>query len=123
MRRVLTTWVGVTDKAFVALVALALALMLPASTSRPIPLTDSGKKAWVSAAWQSEEPLDEGELPSSPPEESSGQLGNLIEDDEVVHETHVLVVLGLSLKLIPMVQLEPDSLHARELERPPLHTA
>lgn len=123
MRRVLTALLGVSDKAFVAFVALALALMLPASTSRAIPLADSGQKAWVSAAWQPEEPLDEGEHPSSPAEESSGQLGSLIEDDEVVHETHVFVLLGLSLKLIPMVQLEPDSLHTREFERPPLHTA
>jgi hypothetical protein len=123
MRRILTAWVGVSDKVFAAWVALALALMLPASTSRSLPQAGSGQETWLSAAWQPEEPLDAGELPSSPAEESPGQSYNLLEDDEVVHEEQVFVLLGLSFKLPPMEQLAPDSLHARELERPPLHTA
>lgn len=123
MRRVLTALVSVPDKVFVAWVALALALMLPVATSRNIPLADGGQEMWLSTDWQPEEPLDEEELPSSPVEESPAPLFSLLEDDEVIHETHVFVVLGLSFKLIPGVQLEPDSLHTRELERPPLRTA
>ncbi len=122
MRRVLTAWVGVFDKAFVVWVSLALALMLPASRLQNLVTVDCAQEAGLSAVLQAQHPDDEGQLPSAPPEEAPFQLLNLLEDDEVVHETHVFVVLGLSFKLMSVEQLKPNSLHTRELERPPLHT-
>jgi hypothetical protein len=117
MRNVPTALVGRFDRAFVARVALAFALMLPALPWQRLVLTDGVQDV-------SSQPLhDEDDQPPSPGEEPSSQSFESSEDDAVVHDRHVFVLAGLKLERPPVSQFELDSLHTRELERPPLHTA
>ena len=119
MRNVPTALVGGFDRAFVAWVALALALMLLALPWQRVVLADGIQDA-VSQSMQNH---DEDDPRPSPGEESSWQSLESVEDDALVHDRHVFVLVGLRLELPPVSQFQPDALHTRKLERPPRHTA
>jgi len=112
---------GRFDRALVAWVALALALMLLALPWQRLVPTD-GVQDGVS---QAPRYGDDAPLPSSGEEPSSQWFESFesFEDDAVVHDRHDFVLVWLRLDLPPVSQLEQDALHTRQLERPPLHTA
>ncbi len=117
MRNVPTALVGRFDRAFVAWVALAL-MLLALPWQRVVPTDDVQDVASPSMQHH-----DEDDPRPSPGEESSWQSLESFEDDAFVHDRHVFVLAGLRLEFPPVSQFEPDSLHTREPERPPLHTA
>ncbi|HEX8821784.1 MAG TPA: hypothetical protein VF794_17800 [Archangium sp.] len=123
MPKALTASVGRFDKAFVAWVALALALMLPVLQWRSLVHLEGIHEDGRGAASRSLSQHDQEDQPSSPCEESCSQLLESFEDEAVPHHKHAFVLAELSLKFTPVLQFEPDSLHTRELDRPPLRTA
>jgi len=110
---------GRFDGAFVAWVALMLALMLPT-----LPCQRLVSMAGVEAVSQSPQ-HDDAPLPSPGEEPSSQSFESFesFEDDAVIHDRHVFVLVALRLEHPPVSRSEPGSLHTREFERPPLHTA
>lgn len=122
MRKAQTPWGGWFDKAFVAWVALALALMLPAVQWQRL-APGEGIDEGHGAASQPLRQHGEEDHSASPCEEPSVESLESLEDEAVVHDKHAFVLVGLRLEISPVVQFEPDSLHTSEPERPPLHTA
>lgn len=123
MRKAQTASVGRFDKAFVALVVLALALMQPPRQGQFLVQTDGVQEDGLCAASQPLPQHDEEDHLPSPIEEPSSQSLQIFEEDAVVHDEHVFVLVEPRLKITPVPQFEPDSLHTSELERPPLRTA
>jgi hypothetical protein len=122
MWKALTAWVGRFDKAFVAWVALALALMLPAAQWPRVVPAEGVQEDGLNAASQPLQQHDEEDHPLSPCEEPSCALESL-EDDAILHDRHVFILVGLKLELSAVSQFAPEALHTRVLDRPPLHTA
>ncbi len=111
---------GRFDGAFVACVALVLALMLPTLPCQRLVSTDGVQEAVSQSSQHDDAPLpSSGEEPSPQSFESFESF----EDDAVIHDRHVFVLVALRLEHPPVSRFEPDSLHTREFERPPLHTA
>ncbi len=123
MWRALTALRSKPDRAFVAWVTMALVLAFAISPWRLIAPAAAVQGRSLSAAPQPEPQDEEGELPSSSSEEPTGNPLNFYEEDELDHDKGVLFLTGLNLKPLLVVQLEPDSLHARKLDRPPLRLA
>jgi len=111
---------GRFDGAFVAWVALVLALMLPTLPCQRLVPTNGVQEAVSQSPQHDDAPLPSpGEEPSSQSFESFESF----EDDAVIHDRHVFVLVALRLEHPPVSRFEPGSPHPREFERPPLHTA